>query len=436
MPLKRILGTPTAWCIGMGVAIGSGIFRTPGDIAALLPSTGWIVAAWITGGVVMVGQGLVTAELATRFPEAGGEYVFLREAYGRFVAFFFGWAYTVFVIGAGSAAIAAAFGDFACELFSIGPRFAGLFGAAALVAVTAVNVAGLRTGANTQNVLTLLKIAALLGVVVVGFAFGSNAPAQLHATATSTPFSLAPFLAALLPILWSYEGTTDSVKLAEEVRDVRRAMPIAVAGSALSLTVVYVLVNVALLRMMPAGEMAGLASVPAAAMERIFGTGGTVAMSIVAMLVCLGSISSTIPATVRVTFALARDGLTFRRLASMSSSQAPVPALLAVGAIAVFFTLAHDFRQILGIYFLAATVLYGLSYASLIVFRRREARVPDHVFRCPAGPLLAVLAIVVQSAIAIHIAVSAPRDALYTVALLVALAGLYLLWPRPDGKVI
>ncbi len=430
MPLKRILGAPTAWCIGMGVAIGSGIFRTPGEIAAHLSSPTLIVVAWIVGGMIVLMQGLVTAEVATRFPEAGGEYVFLREAYGRFVAFFFGWAYTVFVIGAGSAGIAIAFGDFTCELFGLNPMRAGWLGAAAIIGVTGVNIAGLRTGANTQNVLTILKILALLMIVIAGFFWGSASSTANAGPTTPPHFALGPFFAALLHVLWSYDGTTDSVKLAEEIRDVRRAMPIAVAGSAIALTAIYVLVNLALLRVLPPNEMTGLSSVPGAAMERLFGPKGSVAMSIAAMLVCLGSISSTIPATVRVTFALARDGLTFSKLSKMSESQAPVPALLVVGGIATLFCFVRSFNQVIGIYFLAATVLYGLSYASLIVFRRRESEMPAHVFRCPLGPVLAVTSIAVQLSIATYIAVQSPMDSLYTVGLLVALAALYLVWPR------
>jgi len=333
------------------------------------------------------------------------------------------------VIGAGSAVIAIAFGDFACDFFGLPTTCAGLLAAAAIIAVTGVNVMGLRTGANTQNALTILKILALLMIVVAGFTWGSCSFSQ-NAAAASRPISPGAFLGALLPVFWSYDGTTDSVKLAEEIRDVRRALPMAVAGSAVSLTVVYVLVNLAMLRVMPAHEMTGLASVPGAAMERLFGQKGLAAISIAAMLVCLGSISSTIPATVRVTFALARDGLTFRGLAKMSEGQAPVPALLVVGGIATLFALLRNFTQVMGIYFLAATVLYGLSYASLIVFRRRESEMPAHVFRCPWGPALAVVAIAVQLSIGIYIAIESPKDALYTLALLVFLAGLYLIWPK------
>jgi APA family basic amino acid/polyamine antiporter len=244
------------------------------------------------------------------------------------------------------------------------------------------------------------------------------------------------FLAALLPVLWSYDGTTDCVKLAEEVRDVRRALPLAVIGSTLALTALYIAVNLALLRIVPASEMVDVASVPGEAMARLFGPLGGVSMLLMAMLVCIGSLGSTIPATVRVTFALARDGLTFRRLAAMSPEQAPVPALLVVGAITTFFALTRSFTEVLGIYFLAATILFGLSYGSLLVFRSRETTFPVHVFRCPGGRMLAVLVIAVQSAIAVQVIVHQPVQALYTAGLLVLLAAIYLIWPRRAGEPI
>lgn len=431
-PLKRILGAPTALLIGMGVAIGSGIFRTPGEVAGPLQTPGLILLAWTLGGLVILTQGLVTAELATRFPQAGGEYVFLREAYGRFVAFFFGWAYTFCVIGAGAATIAAAFGDFSCGLFSVSPSRSGLFAAGAIVMVTGINAIGLRVGAAVQNVVTCLKIAALLGIVIIGFALGSRsltsdpAPALI---ASSAP-GLAIFLAALLPVLWSYDGATDAVKLAEEVRDVRRNLPRAIIGGTIALMVLYLAVNAALMCVVAPSEMAGVSSVPGEAMGRLFGHNGRRAMLVVGMFACLGCLSSTILATIRVTFALARDGLTFRFMAHMSKSQAPVPALLVVAAFAIFLVLNRSFSEVLRIYYFASAFLFGLAYASLIVFRLRESSFPSTVFRCPWGMVLAGFLILKETAIASSIAYFSPKDAMYTTGLLASLGLLYFVWRR------
>ena len=199
----------------------------------------------------------------------------MREAYGEFVAFFFGWAYTVFIVGGGAATIAAAFGDFSCAFFGADGRWAGLFGVAAIAVTTGVNALGLRVGASAQNVLTVLKEAALLAVVVVGFGWG-RAPIDLARGAGSYGgwgfWSL--FAAGALNALWAYSGSTDSVKMAEEITDVRRALPRALIGAAVSLTAVYVLFNVALMRVLPIEEMAGREFVAGEAMARVFGEPG------------------------------------------------------------------------------------------------------------------------------------------------------------------
>ncbi len=430
-PLKRMLGAPTALLIGMGVAIGSGIFRTPGEVADRLHLPWLIVAAWMLGGIIVLMQAMVTAELATRFPKAGGEYVYLREAYGEFVAFFFGWAYTVFVIGGGAATIALAFGDFSCELLNAQRSWSGPLAAGAIIAVTAVNALGLRAGAGTQNVLTGIKILALLSVIAIGIIFGegisASAPRTLQVSQRS---AVGLFLAALLQIMWSYSGTTDSVKMAEEIKDVRRALPLAIIGSTLALTLLYCAFNFALMRVVPPAEMAGLAFVPGEAMDRLFGAGGRAAMLAAAMLVCLGALSSTVLATIRVTFALARDGLTFRFMSRMSKSQAPVPALIVVACFSVLLALNRSFSEVLNIYFFASCILFGLSYASLIVFRLRTREFPPHVFRCPFGILQAVAVIGIQLALAVSIAFDSPVDALYTTALLAGFGLLYLVWKR------
>ena len=432
--LKRILGAPTTLLIGMGVAIGSGVFRTPGDVAQSLQAPWLIILAWVFGGVFMLMAGMVTAELATRFSQAGGEYVFLREAYGEFVAFFFGWAYTVFIIGGGAASIAAAFGDFGCELFTLESGWSGLLAAAAIIVVTAVIAMGLRAGAGVQNILTGAKILALIVVIVIGFWCGKAAINFTEAPPTGCGWSLLPmFAAGALPALWAYSGSTDSVKMAEEVKDVRRAMPRALIGAAVSLTALYVLFNIALMRVVPSGEMAGMEFVPGEAMARIFGPTGRVAMLAVAMLVCLGALSSTILATIRVTFALARDGLTFRFMAHMSRAQAPVPALIVAAVVAVFLVLNRRFSEVLQIYFFASAILFGLSYASLIVFRLREKEFPAQVYRCPAGPTQAVILILIQLALAANIAYQNPTDAAYTAIMLIVFALMYFVWKRATG---
>lgn len=434
--LRRALGPVTAFLIGLGVAIGSGIFRTPSLAAASLGSPLAIVGVWCAGGVFVLFSGLLSAELATRFPEAGGEYVYLREAYGELVAFFFGWGYTVFIIGGGAATIAAACGEASAELFGLDQSYARWCGAGALVLVTGVNMIGLAAGAWMQNILTATKILAIIGVSIAAFTFGDGASDWTAPIVTTERTLVATIIVALPPVLWAYEGTTDAVKLAEEVDDVHRALPRALIGSALALTALYVTINVAYLWVLRPDEIAAARFAPTDVMARLFGPTGRTAMTLLALVVFFGALSSTILATVRVTFAMARDGLAPKKLAEMSSRQSPIFALVFVAFIAMVFTLARGFSQILSIYFLAAAVLFGLAYASLLVFRRRDppGGPPPEVFRAPAGPLLVVTLIGVQLAMAAMIVVEQPWDSLYTVLLLAGLAVVYRVWKGGWGK--
>lgn len=442
-PLRRLIGELTVVCIGLGVAVGSGIFRTPGNIAQLLGSPGWIVLAWVCGGLFTLAAGLVTAELATRFPRAGAEYVFLRAAYGDFVAFFFGWAYTFFILGGGTALIAVTLGEAACELLAVDYRWAGRIGAAAVAIIVAVNCAGLRMGAGTQNLLTLLKVAALLALAGIGFAAGpspSAEPSRIEAaTALPTVPTAAGFITALVWVLWAYDGATDSAKMAEEIRDHRRALPRALAATALLVTAVYVVVNLAFLHGLSADGMAGSKFVAHDLMRLRLGPAGEKLAAATVLVICLGALASVLLACTRVTFALARDGLIFRRLAEMSPRQAPVAALLTAGAIAVVLSLIRGFEELTRIYFLAAAILFSLNYASLIVFRLRERRGAgahraahgaESIFRCPGGPALVVLLIAVQAWIGWSIVLHEPGDAAGTVGLLALIAALYALWKR------
>ena len=431
-PLQRILGPTTAFLVGLGVAVGSGIFRTPSLAAGAFGSASGIIVAWVFGGLFVLAAGLVTAELATRFPRAGGEYVYLREAYGEFVAFFFGWSYTVFIIGGGAATIAAACGEVGAQLLGWGTETARPLATVAVVSVVAINVVGLRAGALLQNALTALKLLALISVAAIGF-WGGTATIDWGRSPLPSDGGMFYFLAALPPVLWAYDGTTDTSKLAEEVSDVRRALPRALIGSALTLTVLYVVVNLACLSVLTPTEMANYDFALSEAMGRVLGPSGRRWVTIVSLVVFLGSLSSTILATVRVTFALGRDGLAPRVFGQMSASQSPVAAYLAVGLVATIFTWNRGFTEILSIYFLAASILFGLAYGSLLVFRARDRAqggFPAAAFRCPGGPVLSVLLIVVQAALAVRIVVAAPGDSLRTLGLLAVLGAMYLVIRR------
>lgn len=426
-PLRRILGTTTALCVGLGVAIGSGIFRTPGEIAKQLNSGGWIIAAWIGGGLFTLAAGLVSAELGTRLPRAGGEYAFLREAYGEFVGFFYGWAYTFFGIGVGVAIMAVAFGEVTCEFLGLSHGRTPMVAAAGLAVVTTINCLGLRAGAGTQNVLTFAKVAALAGVAVAAFFRGGGGGVRSHpVSAPVLAPSLTQFAAGLGGALWAYDGATDSVKMAEEVHDVRRALPRALISASLLVTALYVLVNLAFLHVMLPSEMAQSTFVGNDAMKRVAGPPGATALAGLTAMICFGAMISTQLSSIRVTYALSRDGLGFEFLSKMSAAQSPIAALIAVGLISTVFASIRGFEQVLSIYLFSTSILFSLNYLSLLILRRRDDGHPPGVFRCPGAPLLVAALIGVQACIAYQIAATSPKDTLGTCLLLAIIAVIYI----------
>lgn len=417
--LGRVLGPATTLLVGVGVALGSGILRTPPLVAASLGSMPLILAAWALGGFIIFASSLVMAELATRFPESGGEYAWLREAYGPFVAFFFGWGYTIFVVGGGCATIAAAFGEAAVELTgdTLPARaWAGL----AVVLVTAANMYGLRAGAALQNTLTVGKI--LLVLAVTGLAFTLTPPTSSSAAAAASP-GLGAWVAALPSVIWAYAGSTDAVKLAGEVDDPARTLPRALLGATGVLMLVYLLVNGGFLYALGVEGLAR-STLPAADVAgRVLGATGTLWVAGGSAAIFLGALSSTMLATVRVAWALGRDGFALEAMGEMNDRQAPVGALAVVGGIALVFALARDFEQILGIYFLATAILFGLVYLSLLVFRARDdGPPPAGVFVCPLPALWVGGLVIVQLAMAALVVWTSPEDAAATFGLLALVA--------------
>ncbi len=422
--LSRVLGPVTTVLVGLGVAIGSGILRTPPLVAQELGHAPLVLLAWGLGGLALFASSLVMAELATRIPRSGGEYAWLREAFGPFAAYFFGWGYTLFMVAGGAATTAAAFGDAARELLGGDSR---MFAAAAIAVVAAANMVGLRTGAALQNLLTVVKLGIVLAIAAVAAGLG---PAPEPVEPRALPGAGA-WVAALPAVIWAYAGSTDAVKLSGEVKDPSRRLPASLFLAIAVLTAVYVVVNGAFLYGLGVEGLAGSTLPAAEVARRAFGRTGETYFAAASAVVFLGGLSSTLLATVRVAWALGQDGRGLGLLGRMNQGQAPVYAIGFVAAVAILFALNRDFEEILGIYFFAGAILFGLVYASLLVFRRRDqGAMPPGVFRCPGAPVIVAALLLVQGAMAVLIATESPGDALATVLVLAAVAAAYRLSAR------
>ncbi len=384
--LPRLLGAWSATAIVVSNVVGSGIYRMPASVAADAGSVGAVLALWALGGVIALCGALSLAELAVMFPRPGGIYVFLREAFGPRVAFLFGWGMLV-VNPSAYAAVALIFAASLRSLFAFSAELDRVVAAAMLIVLVAVNVRSVRFGAAIQNASTLTKVMALVGLSAAAFVFGDHSTGALAGPISFAPESARGLGIALVAVLFAYDGWQWTPQIAGEVRDPSRVLPRALAGGVALVASVYLFANVANLFVLPLDELAASSLVTADLAKRILGSAGA---GLVAGLIALSTLSSNhagFTTDPRVFFAMAEDGLFFRRVASVHPRhRTPHVAVAVTGLVAIAYVFLQPFERlaetlILGMWpFLAAAVI------ALFVLRRRAGFSPT--FRVPGFPIV------------------------------------------------
>jgi APA family basic amino acid/polyamine antiporter len=388
--LARRLGVFDATMLVMGGIIGSGIFVTPAEVARHVDSPFLIVGVWILGGLVALAASFVYAELAARRPEVGGQYAYLRDAYGPMPAFLYGWALLLVIQSGGMAAVAITFARYFGNVVQL-PVADGVVAVAVLALLTFINCLGVRSGSNVQSALMLLKIGAIGVLVLVGI-WVAPAIAPHPPPANSASLStLAAIGAAMTPVMFSYGGWQTSSFVAGEMknpqRDLARGLVLGVAG------VILLYCAVAFVCMHALGP-AGLAAskTPATDVMRLaLGDKGATFIAIGIAISALGFLSQGMLTAPRVYFAMAEDGLFFRSVAQVNATtRVPVVAIVLQGVAAAAIALSGTFSQILSYVVSVDFVFFGLTGAALFVFRRRD---PDQevAFKVPLHPLTTFL---------------------------------------------
>ena len=417
MELKRSLRLFDGLAMVVGVVVGAGIFRTPGLIAGQLGRPWLTFVAWVLGGALAFLGALIFAELATRLPRAGGKYVYAREAFGPRAAFVIGMVEGLVLYPAAIAAIAVAAGEFFERLTGWpvgGPVFIVLF--------TALNLTGVAAGRWVQNVVTTAKILALGGVVVVAFAAGSGAGWQ--GALPDAPRGVAVWGAlavAFQAVIWTYYGSVEAAKIAEEVVEPERTLPRVFLLGIAVVTALYLLLNAAFLHVLPFDQVAASKLVAGDAAAAIFGANGDIVITVLALLVVLASLNGNVFVTPRVLFGLARDGLAPAALARVNAGGTPGPAMVVVGVVAALLAATGQFGTLLSLAILIVLVIDAFSVAALF---RLRARTPEAPFRAPFYPYLPGLFIAVYGVLFVGAALAQPGLALATGAVL---AGAYAL---------
>ena len=435
----RRLGLFSGTMAVIGGIIGGGIFRTPATVAERVGSSGLVLVAWVAGGAVALIGALCFGELGQRRPKAGGGYVYLRETWGPLAAFLYGWALLLVIATGAMAAVAVTFANYALALAGLPTGLTVPVAIGAIVLLSGVNWAGVRPGAVTQNILTVLKLAALAVLIVAGLAAvlpatgwsgvpGPAAPPPAPAGGRAVVLSLG---SALVPILFTYGGWQQTNFLAEEIVEPEKNLPRALGLGVTVVVAVYLLANVAYLGVLgPAGLAAS--SAPAAdTMRALFGPAGGTLIAAGIAVSTLGFLNLVILVTPRVLQAMAADGVFFPRLARLHPVyRTPTAAIALLGAWAIGLTLTGTFAQLVDYVAFADWIFFGLTVAGLFVYRSREraAGTAGPGFRVPGYPWTPALFIAAALYVVGSSVLASLRNAAAGVALLLLGVPVYWYW--------
>jgi len=395
--LARRLNLFDATMLVMGGIVGAGIFVNPAEVARQVHTPFLILGAWLVGGLIALAGAFVYAELAARRPEVGGQYAYLRDAYHPTVAFLYGWSLLLVIQSGGMAAVAITFARYFAEL-TRAPLPEGALAALVLMLLTAVNCLGVRAGSNVQSALMVLKIAAIAALVFGGWWFSGGTNGFAESTpARHEPLSfdlLTAMGAALTPVMFAYGGWQTTSFVAGEMRDPRRDLARGLLFGVIGVVLLYTAVSFVCVYALGAEGLAQTNTPATAVMRGALGERGALLIALGITVSTLGFLSQGMLTAPRVYFAMAEDGLFFRRIAQVSErTRVPVFAIALQGAAAIIIALSGRYGQILNYVVSVDFIWFGLTGLSLFIFRRRSSPSDEAAttFRVPGHPYTTAL---------------------------------------------
>lgn len=444
--LIRGLSATDVTLITVGSVVGTGAFLTTADVARALPHAGLVLLAWVFGGVVAIAGALTYAELGTMMPRAGGPYHFLKEAYGPIFGFLKGWVDFLVIMSGGLAAIAVGFGEYlgsflpffstrnvlaSADIFGFDWKLTGgaVAGVLAILFFTVTSMVGVRESAFVQNVITVLKIGAMVGLALLGFFV---APAVVpDFVAAAVPSSLiSAFGVAMIGVLWTFDGWYGATYLGGEMKDPSRDLPRAMIGGVAIVTLLYVLLNVVYLRAIPVADMPNHPRIAEAAAVALFGAGAAKLVSAAVMVSAFGCIGATILYSTRTYLPMARDGVFFKSLAVVHPKwRTPVACILAQGVWTIVLTISGTYEAL---YTYVVVVLFLFHAATGIAVFVLRVKKPDwpRPYRVTGYPVVPAIFILTSLAFVFNALIERPTEALFGFVILLLGVPAFFYWKR------
>lgn len=432
--LSRSITSLHATALVVGIIIGASIFVQPSVITGTVPTVAGVYAVWIASGVLTLCGALIAAELASAYPQAGGVYVFLREAFSPAVGFLWGWAMFWTMHTGIIAVIAMVFARYVAFFFPTGDAGLRAIAVGAVIALTAVNYVGVRHGSLVQTALTIFKVVAIAAIIILAFALGPSAPliqptTGFAAEPTGSPFTTSQFLLAVVAGLFAFGGWHMVTYAAEETREPERTIPRALVIGVLIVTGCYIALNAAYFHVLPPERIASSTRVAADAADAVLGRGGAALMSVVVALSTFGAVNGVILAGPRAYLAMARDGLLFSWAAAIHPRfRTPHRAILLQGAWAIVLVSTGTYRALFTRVVYTEWIFFALMAIGLMRLRARTSYHPN--YRVWGYPIVPIVFIGSSAYIVINQVVHDLTQSM--IGLLFVLAGLpvYYLWLR------
>ena len=412
----------------VGQVIAVGIFLTPAGMAKSVVSPLWLLAIWLLIGLMTLCGALCYAELASRFPQSGGTYVYLREAYGNGLAFLYGWT-VLLVLDPGLTAVfgvgIAAYASYLVPLTSLEKEIVAV-GSILLIGV--VNIVGTSVGAGFLRALTVLKVGALLFVIVYGFGFGGGSFSNISPFFAKPPDAFAALAGGIVGAFFAFAGWWEVTRIAGEIKDPKRNIPRTLVIGVLIITVLYILASGVFMFLVPVASITSDETFVAQAGEAMFGAAGGFVFSAIVIISLLGTLFAYMMVSPRVYFAMARDGLFFESFGRLHPTfGTPHRAIYIQILIAGLLVLSGTFEQIVSYFFFVVVVFIGLSVAGLFKIHKKEF----DGYTTPFYPLLPIFFLGLTAVVLFFVGMQRPLNALAgTLVVVLGIPAYYFLFRR------
>ncbi len=432
---RRQLGLFDTTMIVMGGIVGVGIFANPSEVAHRVHTPFLILGVWVMGGLFAMCGAFIWAELATRLPgAAGGQYVYLREAYNPVVAFVYGWGLLLVTQTGGMAAVAVIFASYFRALTGSAWN-ESIIAAVVLLTLVGINCFGARAGSSVQSGLMLLKIAAIAALVVIGFAIGGDAPVA-STSLVERPFSL-DFLksvgAAMVPVAFAYGGWQTATFVAAEIRDPPRDLSRGLLLGVFGVVVLYVAVNLACIHVLGSGGLDATTTPASDVIRLALGESGARWIALAITISALGFLSQSMLTAPRVYYAMARDGLFFASVGKLfGKSEAPIFAIALQGLAAIAIACSGTYGEILNFEVTVDFIFFAMTAASLFIIRRHHIGVQKNagIYRTPGHPLTTAVFVLSCLGIVVSAIIASPRNSVIALSIMLAGLPVYYFWSR------